>query len=351
MSGEPKPEKAITIHDVAREAGVSAMTVSNVLNGRGRVSATTADHIREVVGRMGYRPSVAARRLRLSHQWAITMIIVVEDPDFLSDPFITAQVTGLTNYLNRHSYSLIIRGIRPSEFHKPDLFRGFEADGIVTIFSGDHEQRETFLTALGSLRVPIVLMHEYGLSPSPDCIRLRQDDFSGGLQIGRLLLENGARQLWMLMPEAHWPAMDARCEGAKAAVAEVPGAEIRLINCGNESFPQTRDATIAALEQYGVPDAIVGGNDQLGVAAMMTCLQRGLAVPDDVQVTGFNGFDFWQYVQPSLTTVKSPAHLLGERAGQEILSRLQNGAFSSQEIVLPVALEIGRSTGSGKVAL
>ncbi|KKC38084.1 hypothetical protein WH87_10740 [Devosia epidermidihirudinis] len=344
MSDDTRADKAITIHDVAREAGVSAMTVSNVLNGRGRVAPTTADTIREVVGRLGYRPSVAARRLRLSHQWAITMLIVVEDPDFLSDPFITAQVTGLTNYLNRHSYSLIIRGIRPSEFSKSDLFRGFEADGIVAIFSGDLAERERFLTAIEALRVPIVLMHEYTLPPRPDCIRLRQDDFSGGLQIGRHLLGNGMRRLWMLMPDAHWPAMDGRWAGVTSAVAEVPGADLRQINCGNESFLQTRDATTIALEQYGTPDAIVGGNDQLAVAAMMTCVRRGLVVPDDVQITGFNGFDFWQYVQPTLTTVKSSAHLLGERAAQELLYRLQHGAFSSQELVLPVTLEVGRST-------
>lgn len=344
MSDETRADKAITIHDVAREAGVSAMTVSNVLNGRGRVAPTTADNIREVVRRLGYRPSVAARRLRLSHQWAITMLIVVEDPDFLSDPFITAQVTGLTNYLNRHSYSLIIRGIRPSEFHKGDVFRGFEADGIVAIFSGELAERERFLTALEALRVPIILMHEYILPPRPDCIRLRQDDFSGGLQISHHLMDNGMRHLWMLMPDAHWPAMDARWSGVKAGVAAVQGAHLQLINCGNESFPQTRDATIAALKQYGTPDAIVGGNDQLAVAAMMTCTQHGLVVPDDVQITGFNGFDFWQYVQPRLTTVKSSAHLLGERAAQELLSRLQNGAFSSDEIVLPVTLELGHST-------
>ncbi|MEQ9737531.1 MAG: LacI family DNA-binding transcriptional regulator, partial [Algiphilus sp.] len=88
MSGDNKPqrpasERAVTIKDVAREAGVSAMSVSNALNGRGRVSEATIAHIKEVVKRLGYRPSVAARRLRLSQQWTIGMVIVVEDPDFL----------------------------------------------------------------------------------------------------------------------------------------------------------------------------------------------------------------------------------------------------------------------------
>lgn len=344
MSDSARSEKSVTIRDVARDAGVSAMTVSNVLNGRGRVSKATADHIREVVERLGYRPSIAARRLRLSQQWAISMLIVVEDPDFLSDPFTTAQVTGLTNYLTKHSYSLIIRGVRPSEFRTPGLFQDFEADGIVAILSGEEEQRDWFLGEMGTLRVPIVLMHEQKLPPYPDCISLRQDDYDGGLQIGRHLLSTGARNLWMLMPEAEWPAMQARWAGVEAALREVGGPELRKINCGSESFDDTYAATAAALSQHRAPDAIVGGNDQLAIAAMMTCSERGLNVPGDVQVTGFNGFDYWRYVQPALTTVKSSAHLLGERAAQELLTRLQSGSFPDQRIVLPVELQLGKST-------
>jgi len=76
----------------------------------------------------------------------------------------------------------------------------------------------------------------------------------------------------------------------------------------------------------------------------MTCSERGLNVPGDVQITGFNGFDYWRYVQPALTTVKSSAHLLGERAAQELLTRLQSGSFPDQRIVLPVELQLGKST-------
>lgn len=344
MGDAIRPEKSITIRDVARDAGVSAMTVSNVLNGRGRVSKATADHIREVVERLGYRPSIAARRLRLSQQWAISMLIVVEDPDFLSDPFTTAQVTGLTNYLTKHSYSLVIRGVRPSEFRTPGLFQDFEADGIVAILSGEREQREWFLAEMEALRVPIILMHEHELPAYPDCISLRQDDFDGGLQIGRHLLSTGARNLWMLMPEAEWPAMLARWAGVEAALREIDGPPLRRIDCGTESFDDTYAATAGALSRHGVPDAIVGGNDQLAIAAMMTCNDRGLAVPAEVQITGFNGFDYWRYVQPALTTVKSSAHLLGERAAQELLARLQTGSFPEQRIVLPVEFHLGKST-------
>jgi LacI family transcriptional regulator len=69
-------------------------------------------------------------------------------------------------------------------------------------------------------------------------------------------------------------------------------------------------------------------------------------VPDDIQITGFNAFDFWRYVDPVLTTVRSAAHALGERAAAELIARLQAGTFSSHEIILPVRLEPGASTRS-----
>ena len=340
----PANERAVTIKDVAREAGVSAMSVSNVLNGRGRISEATTAHIKEVVERLGYRPSVAARRLRLSQQWTIGMVIVVEDPDFLSDPFITAQVTGLTNYLTAHSYSLILRGIKPSDFRTAGLFQDVEADGMVAILSGNRTQRSWFVSELATLRVPIVLMQEHVVPQDVDCAIVRQDDFDGGRQVADHLLATGARRFWMLLPQAEWAAMTARMAGAASVIDVTDGAMLDVVTCGDESYDVTYQAILAALEERPAPDAIIGGNDQMAIAAMKACMDTGLKVPADVQVTGFNAFEIWRYVDPVLTTVRSAAHALGERAALELITRLLKGRFKRNDIVLPVTLQEGKST-------
>jgi LacI family transcriptional regulator len=342
-SGRP-PQRSVTIKDVAREAGVSAMSVSNVLNGRGRISDATAKHIREVVVRLGYRPSVAARRLRLSQQWTIGMLIVVEDPNFLSDPFITAQVTGLTNYLTDKSYSLILRGIKPSDFRTAGLFQDIEADGMVAILSGASAQRNWFVSELATLRVPFVLLQEQMAPPGVDCVVIRQDDHGGAADIAAHLVATGARRFWFLMPQAEWPAMGARLEGASAVIKAAAGADLQVIHCGDESYDVTYRATLSALRERAPPDAIIGGNDQMAVAAMKACFEVGLRVPEDIQITGFNAFDIWRYVDPMLTTVRSAAHALGERAAAELIGRLQAGRFKQNNIVLPVRFQPGRST-------
>ena len=340
----PANERAVTIKDVAREAGVSAMSVSNVLNGRGRISEATTAHIKEVVERLGYRPSVAARRLRLSQQWTIGMVIVVEDPDFLSDPFITAQVTGLTNYLTAHSYSLILRGIKPSDFRTAGLFQDVEADGMVAILSGNRTQRSWFVSELATLRVPIVLMQEHVVPQDVDCAIVRQDDFDGGRQVADHLLATGARRFWMLLPQAEWAAMTARMAGAASVIDVTDGAMLDVVTCGDESYDVTYQAILAALKERPAPDAIIGGNDQMAIAAMKACMDTGLKVPADVQVTGFNAFEIWRYVDPVLTTVRSAAHALGERAALELITRLLKGRFKRNDIVLPVTLQEGKST-------
>jgi len=339
-------DKPVTIKDVAREAGVSAMTVSNVLNGRGRVSDVTARRIRKVIEKLGYRPSVAARRLRLSQQWTIGMLIVVEDPDFLSDPFITAQVTGLTNYLTANSYSLILRGIKPSDFRTTGLFQDIEADGMVAILSGDQDQRNWFVRELATLRAPFVLLQEQRVPPDTDCAIIRQDDMDGGRQVARHLLASGARKFWMLLPQTEWAAMRARKEGASQVIREAGAPDIEVISCGDESYDVTYRETLKALDRRTPPDAIIGGNDQMAIAAMKACAAKGLRIPDQIQITGFNAFDIWRYVDPVLTTVRSAAHAIGERAASELIARLQSGAFTETEIVLPIEFQPGRSTRS-----
>ncbi len=346
MAKRPGARRAVTIKDVAREAGVSAMSVSNVLNGRGRISEATASHIREVVERMGYRPSVAARRLRLSQQWTIGMLIVADDPNFLSDPFITAQVTGLTNYLSANSYSLILRGMKPSNFRTMGLFQDIEADGMVAVLSGKPEQRDWFVHELSTLRVPLVLMQEQHLPDHKDCMLIRQDDLDGGRQIGVHLLASGARNCWMLMPQVEWAAIRSRMDGVALAFAEGGTSPPDIIRCRDESFQVTYETALDALRHRPVPDAIIGGNDQMAIAAMKACAAAGLQVPGNVQVTGFNAFEIWRYAEPVLTTVRSAAHALGERAGEELIARLQTGKFARREIVLPVDLQVGDSTRS-----
>jgi LacI family transcriptional regulator len=121
---------------------------------------------------------------------------------------------------------------------------------------------------------------------------------------------------------------------------EPPG----MIRCRDESVEVACEATLEALRRQPAPDAIIGGNDQMAIAAMKACAAAGLRVPDDVQVTGFNAFEIFRYIEPALTTVRSAAQTLGERAAEVLISRLHTGRFAEREIVVPVEVSPGKTT-------
>lgn len=340
---ETKPSKP-TVKDVARAAGVSPMTVSNVINSTGRVGAETATRVREVIEQIGYRQSVAARRLRLAKQWTIGLLVVDENPNFLSDPFTTVVITGLTNYLTEIGYSLTIRAIKPSQFKTAQLFQGTQADGIVVLLSGTETERRWLVEELLTFQVPIVVLQDSAIGKSGDIAVVRQDDFDGGRQVADHLVASGARHFWVLAPATIWPAMQAREAGFRRQVAAIRDATVETLICGDESYDVTFRVTQAALAERRKPDAIVGLNDQMAIGAMRACQSKGHAVPDDIQITGFNGFEFWKLVDPVMTTVLSSAQEVGRQAGRVLIEALEEGGFTERETVLPVKFLPGKSS-------
>jgi LacI family transcriptional regulator len=340
----PKPGTA-TIRDVALAAGVSAMTVSNLINERvGTMRAETRQRIEAEIKRLGYRPHSMARSLRLAKQLQIAMMIIDEQPHFLADPFTTHVVAGLSNELNSHGYGLLLQGLAPASFRDSRFVRGIRTDALCILLSGSDRVRRDIIKTLLGLGQPVLVFQDTLRFPRADLCTIRQADREGGRLVASEALKLGARRLVMLVPAVHWPAIAERVKGVRAAVAKAPPAELRVLSCGDGELHDTQAALDRDITEHGLPDAIIGGNDQMGIAAMKLMAGRGLQVPRDVAITGFNAFEFWQYTVPVLTSVRSPAYEMGARGGAEILKRLGSGRFDKPEIVYSVALQRGGST-------
>lgn len=322
------------------------MTVSNFMNGRFQsMSEATRAILEETVKQLNYRPQSAGRGLRTAAGLSIGMIIVDESPTFLADPFITQVVAGLSNCISQHGYVVVLQGLTAVDFRNSPLIRDQRTDGLCVMLSGHGVQRRTFLDILTNLHEPIVLFQERPPRLAADICTVRQDDRYGGWLLGCHVLDCGARRLLFMLPTLTWPAILDRVKGIRQAVASFGrDARLEILDCGDGSFNEAGARLAARLRQKGLPDAIMGGNDQLGITGLRVAESLGYRVPTDVLVTGFNAFEFWQYTQPVLTTVKSPAYAMGERGAAEIVQRLKSGAFSAREILYPVELRIGGST-------
>lgn len=338
-------KKTVTLQDVADVAGVSVMTVSNVIRGSvNAVGEETRKRVEREIVRLNYRPNFNARSLRASTSQSIALVISDTDPAFLSDPFISQLVSGLSNYLSSVDYSLDIQGIAPEEFEKANILRKVGNDAMCAILCGSESLRKKHIDYLRVINQPTVIFQEPISCRGYDIAVIRQDDLGGGQALGEHLAAKGVERVAFLRPSLTWAAIEQREKGLRSSLA----SNKRKIDCrtsvsDSESFHHSKEAADKLLRNE-CPDAIVAVTDSMAIAAMHVCAELGLSVPGDIKVAGFNGFDAWQYAIPTLTTVKSPAYDMGQRAGKLILQRLDRDKFPRKSIVFPTELIPGDST-------
>jgi DNA-binding LacI/PurR family transcriptional regulator len=351
MAGSGFIAKRVTVFDVAKAAGVSGTTVSNVINGKlSGMSEQTRLRVLREIERLDYRPNEAARNLRLAQSSTVGLVVVHESPRFLASPFIAMIVTGLTNILAEHGLNLIVQGLHPDKFTSSALLRRVGLNGLVATMAGTDAVRRRFQKSLSAIGLPLVLIQDRPLCPLDDCLIINQDDFTGGKVLAELLAKDGARRLLIVKPLVDWPAMKEREKGVRRALVG-HGAEIDVLAVPDESFAGTQAALARYLDQAAMPDAILGANDQMAIAAMKLVQARGLSVPQDVLITGYNDFEYRTYAEPAVTTIKSRPYEMGMRAGEEMAFRIANGKFRTPgHVLFPAPLVPGGSTRSGMPA-
>jgi LacI family transcriptional regulator len=335
-----------TLQDVARAARVSLMTVSNVVNGHHNLMrAETLHRVEREIARLGYRPQSNGRSLRQARSQVVGMLILDQSPQYLADPFITHVVAGMSNRLSQSGYGFLLQGTTAEALEEATMLRDARTDAFCLFLHGEPRRRRAILERLVRLGEPMLAFQETIDVPGVDFCRVLQDDHEGGRRLGEHLLARGARRCVMVVPELRWPAVHRRIVGVRAALRETEvGASLRVVRCGGAHFVHTQAALAAEIKRHGVPDAVLAANDHMAVAALRVLLAHGLEVPGDVLVTGFNGFEFWQFTDPVLTTVFSPAYEMGERGATALLERLERGDFAERRVLLPVELSIGGST-------
>lgn len=343
-SGTPK--KRATMKDVALAAKVSPMTVSNVLNNNLQfVGSKTKARVERAISRLNYRRQSAGRNLRYSDQRSVGLIVVSDDPAFLEDQFSSKIAAGLANSLNKADYTMTVQGVSADTLSNAMIMRSVDVSGVCALISGRVEDRKKVVEQLHSLNQPMILFQQLNDECVDDVCTIRLNEQGGGELMGDHLLARGVRSILALRPQQHWFAIERRFEGIQKAMSNTTGSpSFTVLEAASESQISVQSALEKYLENNPLPDAIVGGNDQIALAAMLLLADRGISVPRDVRIAGFNGFETHRYLRPQLTTVLSPAYDLGEHAGSLILERLSSGSFASSDLLLPVHFSPGGTT-------
>ena len=338
----PDRPKAVTIRDVAELAGVSVGTASKALNGRGRLRRETREQVLAAADQLGFRPNTLARGLLEGRTYTVGL---VTDDSF--GRFSLPVLLGAESALDAGRISAFMCDTRADparERHYVEQLVDRRVDGIIV--SGRRTEARQPLAG-AELRDGIPVVYAMTRTNDPDDIAVIPDDEQGGALAARHLYQDGRRRIGHITGPERFQVSHDRARGLGSVLRgnglTLAGSVLR----GEWSEEWGREGARILLESAPDVDAVVCGSDQIARGVVDTLLARGVRVPQDVAVTGFDNWEPMALGCPTaLTTVDMNLEEIGRKAADELLA-LIDGTEKPEPGVrkMPCRLVIRRSTG------
>lgn len=307
----------VSVRDVARQAGVSVGTVSNVLNHPERVTPQTVERVQRVIAELGFVRNDAARQLRAGRSRSIGLVVLD-----IGNPFFAEVARGAEDRAAQAGMTVLVGNSDESSDRERlhlALFREQRVNGVLVTPTTDN------LSLLHGLRdsgVPVVLVDRQVEDGGFTSVAM--DDVEGGRMATAHLLEIGRRRLaFVAGPQSIGQVAD-RLRGARAAVNDVPGASLEVVERSALSVLQGRLAGESLLQRAPAdrPDAVFAANDLLAVGLLQSFGVAGVRVPDDIALVGYDDIDFARATMVPLSSVRQPARMIGEAAVELLLGEI-----------------------------
>jgi DNA-binding LacI/PurR family transcriptional regulator len=330
MSGPRSPRRRATIHDVAAEAGISRGTVSRVLNNEPYVSAQAREAVEAAVAKVGYVRNAAARNLVTQRSRAIALIVHEPHSVVLDDPNIGNILIGTNAVLSQADHQLVtlmIDSQRDSD-RVIEYLRGGFVDGAIILSA---RTGDPISEAVAELRLPASFV---GHPPdAPDIPFIGIDNRAAAEAIVRRLVGTGRRRIGMLASGLDRDSGEDRLIGFRTALGEIFDPELVVRN-PFYSYTAGVDGMSELLRRDPTVDGVFAASDAVAAGALDVLHRRGIDVPGQVGIVGFDDSSWALRCTPSLSTVRQPAEDLGRRAAQQVLDQL-SGTDRPAGVLLP----------------
>jgi LacI family transcriptional regulator len=335
----PGPSRRVTIQDVARSAGVSVSAVSKVVRDAYGVSPQMRSRVTAAIDELGYRPHAGARAMR-GRAFTIGVVLV----DFTS-PYQAEVAQGATDELYGSSFqSILVAAGTDAEAHQraAEALIDRQADGLILIAPFTSHD---WLEGLGS-RVPVVVVGRHGPSTNYDTVS--GDDIEGARLVVDHLVALGHRRITFI---AH-PSIGVERPFVMSHTAREDGYEAAMGRHGIDpevivtSWTEQGgyQAAIEALDRSVPPTAIFAGADIAALGVLRAAEERGIRVPQDLSVAGYDNIYVSTIGRVALTTVDQAGPLTGSVSARMLLQRIDNSRSQPIHYMLPPRLEVRRTT-------
>lgn len=336
---------SITIEDVARAAGVSAMTVSRVINQGGNVRESTRAAVLEAVKGLNYSPNTAARMLAAGEAAHIGLLYANPSAAYLSQFLI-----GALHAARSAGVHLVIESCESEDAEEQaEITRRLAASDVEgVVLPPPLSESVAILAELDAMQIPVATV-AMG-SPRPESLNARIDDHAAAMEMTRHLLQLGHRAFGFIKGHPHHIASHDRFRGFCDVLAAA-GLDLQdvAIEQGYFSYRSGLIAGERILTRPQPPTAIFASNDDMAAATISVAHRRGYNVPDDLSIVGFDDTALATSVWPELTTIRQPISDMAEAALELLIAdlrcRRQGAAHKFAERVLSHALIIRESSG------
>ncbi|MFN8448788.1 MAG: LacI family DNA-binding transcriptional regulator [Anaerolineae bacterium] len=335
--------KRPTHRDVARLAGVSPGVVSYVINNGPRpTSPEVRERVLHAIDELGYRPNVLGRNLRYQRTNTIGFIFSDYSPRkvFMSS-YSATILTGVVEEVTAREYYLLVYpiGVGQDLTQLEQLVTSGRLDGVVVRLVQDPPDSDELLSIIAEAGLPCVCI-ERACDPKFGFPSVLYDDVGGGYKATRYLIDQGHRRIAHLRGDLHYPSAQLRAEGYRRALADANFEVDEQLIFGNSWQPKE---AVEGVERFlALPDpptAIFAANDDFAFAAIGVLHQRGLRIPDDVAVIGFDDIFMAQDMTPQLTSVRIPLVEIGHQVVDLVLREAaEHEDKPAETITLPVEL-------------
>lgn len=332
-----------TIKDVAKKAGVSTATVSLVIHGNDRITPETKKKVNKAINDLGYYPSRSARDL-VSRKTGNIGFVLTEDHFLKTEPFYTQIFLGTEFEARKHPYYILLTTIS-TDFKNDDELPRFilerSIDGL--IIAG--KVSSVFVERLRPFNLPLVMVDFHTNQNSQSSVLI--DNMGGAVHAMEYLISLGHKDIAFIGGDLEHPSIQDRYHGYKIAL------EQKNIHLNNDLVVLSENATSREggyhaakyLKERGLKfSAVFACNDAMAIGAMQYCKEKGIHVPNDLSIIGFDNIEGDLYQDPPLSTMSVPKIEMGQEALQLLVQKLSYKINGYKKILIPVELIVRGST-------
>ncbi|GLV58284.1 LacI family transcriptional regulator [Dictyobacter sp. S3.2.2.5] len=336
-------KRKVTIADIAAEAGVSIPTVSKVLNKHIDVSSATRLHVESIIRERGYISNRASRPRRMVQAGLVDLMII----DTMDSYYFLEIIRGMEEALREADKHLVLQTMHANVLYEQAWINRIATrpvEGVVFIVLPEYYSR--YLETLRSLDIPFTVIDDWA-QPHPDIPSVGATNWHGGLTATEYLISLGHRRIATISGVPDHLTARARVAGFRSAM-EIAGLPVDpdLVRSGRYDHQSGYIETRYLLDLPEPPTAIISSCDQQASGVYRALYERGITIPDEMSVIGFDDIPPAQWLSPPLTTIRQPLREMGTMATSMLLRQIAGEQLDTMRVELVTSLVVRESCGT-----